>query len=82
MSRLTPSPCFIARGEYTGSLGEELIQLVKGLGFFLFFFLDPSCPKITEQMCRCLASGTHDRGCEEREHRQLKWANFWGKKNP
>lgn len=31
MSRLTPSPCFITRGEYMGSLGEELIQLVKGL---------------------------------------------------
>lgn len=37
-------------------------------------FLDPSCPEITEQMCRCRASGTHDRGREEGEHRKLKRA--------
>lgn len=63
MSRLTPSPCFMTRGECTGSLGEELIQLVKGV--FIYLFLDPSCPEVTEQMCRCRASGTHDCGCEE-----------------
>lgn len=39
MSRLTPSPCFITKGEYTGSLGEELIQLVKGLFFFFRPFM-------------------------------------------
>lgn len=34
MSRLTPSPCFITSGEYMGSLGGKLIQLVKGQFFW------------------------------------------------